>query len=367
MSSRKRSLFSRGLDRRQVVLGAGSVGLTAVASPAIIPALAAETLIVNTQGGEYQEIVERTVLRPFEKKFGVQVVNDPVGTAAQDYAKIRASRGAPGFDVAHNLTPPEVILGAKEKLLEPVSEREVPNLKHVWDKAGAVIPPHGVAHTYMFAALIYNKDKIERPTSWADYWEPHKRYGDKIKGHVIAFHPTNLLAVYALLHAAELGGGNADNMEPAWQRLQAQKPYHGPVVTGSSEAVPYFENGEVWIAPYWSPRSAYYIARGLPFGMVVPGEGVKGLCDVGAVPVGAKNKKLAFEFLNFRLDPEVQREFSLAYYSSPGRGDITDWPKEFAATQIVTKEQMDKLEFPDADMIGAKRRDWTLRWQQVMG
>ncbi|HVL73432.1 MAG TPA: extracellular solute-binding protein [Beijerinckiaceae bacterium] len=355
-----------GPTRRDVLVGAGAFG-TAMAAPAVIPALASETLIVNSQGGEYQEIIEKTVLQPFEKKFGVKVVHDPVGTAAQDYARIRASRGAPGFDVAHNLTPPEVILGAKENLLERVSEREVPNLKYAFEKGKAVVPPHGVPHTYMYAALIYNRDRVERPTSWADYWEPHKRYGDKIKGHVIAFHPTNLLAVYALLHAAELGGGGADNMDPAWKLLQAQKPYHGPVVTGSSEAVPHFENGQVWIAPYWSPRSAYYIARGLPFGMVVPKEGVKGLCDVGAVPVGAANKKLAFEFLNFRLDPEIQREFSLAYYSSPGRGDITDWPKEFAETQIVTKEQMDKLEFPDSEMIGTRRRDWTLRWQQIMG
>ena len=52
----------------------------------------------------------------------------------QDYAKIRASRGAPGFDVAGLLTPPEVILGVKEGLLEKLTEREVPNLRHLWGK-----------------------------------------------------------------------------------------------------------------------------------------------------------------------------------------------------------------------------------------
>ena len=29
------------------------------------------------------------------------------------------------------------------------------------------------------------------------------------------------------------------------------------------------------------------------------------LASTSSVPIGAKNKKLAFEFLNFRLDPEV--------------------------------------------------------------
>jgi putative spermidine/putrescine transport system substrate-binding protein len=367
MSKPKAPSAAFPLNRRQVVAGGAALGASTLSAPFVIPARAAERLVVNTQGGEYQQIVEDTVLNPFAKKFGVEVVNDPTGTAAQDYAKIRASRGAPGFDVSAALTPPEIILGAKEGLFEKISEREVPNVKYVWEKANSLIPPYGIAHTFMFGALIYNKDKVEKPSSWADYWKPGERYGDKIKGHLIAFHPANLLSVYALIHAAELAGGSAMNLDPAWAVLKAQKPYVGPVVTGSAEAVPHFENGDVWVAPYWSSRTGYYIERGLPFGMVIPKEGVNGVADCAAVPVGASNKKLAYEFLNFRLDPDVQRAFSLAYHSSPARSDMGDWPKAFAEVQIVSKEQMDRLQFPDSDAISAKRRDWTLRWQEVMG
>ena len=96
--------MSRNLRRRFLQQAA-----VAVAAPYVITARAQETLIVNTQGGEYQELIERVVIRPFEKKFGVRVIHDPTGTASQDYAKIRASRGAPGFDVAGLLTPPEVL------------------------------------------------------------------------------------------------------------------------------------------------------------------------------------------------------------------------------------------------------------------
>ena len=179
-------------------------------------------------------------MQPFEKKFGVKVIHDATGTSSQDYAKIRASRGAPGFDVAAALSPPEVILGAKEGLLEKITEKEVPNLKFTWEKARAALPPTGAMHTLQFDSLLYNKDKIERPQSWADYWQPEKRYGAKIKGHVINYNPANLLSVYALIHAAELGGGSAANMEPAWALLKAQKPYVGVVVTASAEAVPAF-------------------------------------------------------------------------------------------------------------------------------
>jgi putative spermidine/putrescine transport system substrate-binding protein len=350
-------------SRRTWLKRAGAVAL----APYVITARSQETLIVNTQGGEYQELVERVVIQPFEKRFGVKVIHDPTGTASQDYAKIRASRGAPGFDVAGLLTPPEVILGVKEGLLEKLTEREVPNLKHLWDKSWSVIPAgSGAPHTLQYAALVYNKEKLERPRSWADYWEPQKKYGEKVKGHLINYNPANLLSVYALIHAAQLGKGGVDNMEPAWQRLKAQKPYVGVVVTGSAEAVPHFENGQVWISPYWSARSGYYIDRGLPFDMVIPEEGVIGLFDVACIPTGAKNKKLAYEFLNWRLDPAVQREWALAYFSSPTRPGI-ELPAKFAANQITTKEQIAKTQFPDSDVIGARRKDWTLKWQEIMG
>ena len=353
--------------RRKFLKRAAAAAAAAATSGPWIVARAEDTLTVNAYGGEFQDVFLKTVVRPFEKKFGVKVIYDDAGTAAEDYARIRASRGAPGFDVAAELTPPEIILGAKEKLLDPITEKEVPNLKYVWKKSHEIIPAFGIVHTYQYTALIWNKQKLDKPESWTDYWNPGQRYGEKVKGFVINFRPENLLSIYALIMAAKLGGGGVDKMEPAWELLKRQRPYVGPVVTTSAQAAPYFENGQVWIAPYWSARSAYYVAKGHPIGLTVPKEGTIGLGNCAAIPVGAKNKKLAYEFLNFRLDRDVQREFSLAYYSSPGRPDISDWPKEFTDIQIVREAQMAALEFPDSETIARRRRDWTLKWQEIMG
>jgi putative spermidine/putrescine transport system substrate-binding protein len=354
------------MDRREFLRRASVTTAAAVAAPYVWAQRTDETLVVNSFGGEYQEVFEKAVLRPFEKKFGVKVVHDTTGTSSQDYAKIRASKGAPGFDVAAALSPPEVILGAKEGLLDRLTEKEIPNLRFVWPKAREGLPAQGAIHTLQFDSLFYHKDKIERPVSWADYWQPDKRYGPKIKGHVINYNPANLLSVYALLHAAELGGGSAANMEPAWALLKYQKPWVGVVVTSSAEAVPHFENGEVWISPYWSARAGYYVNRGMPYAMTVPKEGVIANLDSACIPSGAKNKKLAYEFINFWLDKDTQRDWSLAYFCSPGRGDITDWPKAFAESQIVTEQRFAQVRLPDVEAIGVNRRDWTLRWQDIM-
>jgi len=348
---------------RRRFLGASAAAL---AAPAVIPARAAETLVVNGYGAEYQEVLTRTTLEPFEKKFGVRITYDNTGSAAQNYAKIRASRGAPGFDVAGELSPPEIILGAREKLLEPVTEADVPNLKYVWRKSREIIPPLAVVHTYQYAALLWNKTHLPKPESWANYWEPGPAYGDKIKGHLIAFEPANLLSVYALIMAAKLKGGGVDNMAPAWELLQAQKPWVGVSVMASDAAAPYFENDQVWLAPFWSARSGYYAAHNYPVDYTVPKEGTIGLANCAAVPVGTANKKLAFAFINFRLEPEVQHAFSLAYHSSPGRPDLGDWPADYAATQITTEEKMAGVDFPDSAVIGARRGEWTRRWQEIM-
>ena len=354
-------------NRREFIRRASAAAIAGLGAPYVIAQRTEETLVVNSFGGEYQELFEKAVIQPFEKKFSVKVVHDTTGTSSQDYAKIRASQGAPGFDVAAALSPPEVLLGAKEGLLEKITEKEVPNLKFTWEKARQSLPPTGVIHTLQFDSLLYNKDKIEKPASWADYWQPDKRYGAKIKGHLINYNPANLLSVYALIHAAELAGGGATNMEPAWAMLKAQKPYVGVVVTASAEAAPHFESGEVWLSPYWSARAGYYISRGIPYGMTVPKEGVIANIDSASVPIGAKNKKLAYEFINFMLEPATQRAWCIAYFCSPGRGDLTDWPKGFADSQIVTRQQFDLVKLPDLDAIGTNRRDWTLRWQEIMG
>lgn len=367
MPRKDRLADSLPLSRRNILKAGGGLAacLAAGTAPAIITR-AQETLIINSQGGEYQQLFEETVIRPFEEEFNVSVVHDPTGTASQDFARIRASGGAPGFDVAAVLNPPEIILGAREGLLAPITEDKVPNLARVWPELRALVPEHGVAHTVQYASLIYNKDKIERPTSWADYWAPGETYGEDIRSHVIGFNPGNLLSIFALLHAAALGGGGPDNMEPAWEYLANQKPYLGAVVTGSSEAVPHFESGQVWISPYWSARAGFYIDRGLPFEMVIPQEGVYGLIDLVAIPSGAANKDLAYEFVNFRLSKDVQRNFSLAYHSGPARDDVDDLPPEFLEQQIATKEKIEQTIWPDLAAIGENRRDWTLRWQEIM-
>jgi putative spermidine/putrescine transport system substrate-binding protein len=349
--------------RRAVQTAAASAVL---AAPPIV-SRAADTLTIAAYGGEYRDIAMRTVIQPFEKKFSVKVTYDDSG-GVDPYPRIRASRGAPGFDVAAEMVPATIILGAREKNLEPITEKEVPNVKYLSPANAKLIPPNGIVQNYQYLSMVWNKKQIAEPKSWLDYWQAQKTYGEKIKGHIVAHSPANFtLAAYGLIMGARALGGDERSMDAAWKLLEAQKPYVGLVASSSAQAVPYMENEQVWIMPFWSGRASIYVNRGLPYGMTIPKEGTIALGNCSAVPVGASNKKLAFEFLNFRLEPEIQRAFCLAYFASPGRMDIPDWPAEFAASQITTAEKMGRMIFPDEQLISREQRAWTLHWQEIMG
>lgn len=329
-------------------------------------ARAADTLTVTGYGGEYRDIFTKTVIEPFEKKFSVQVQYDDSG-GTDPYPRVRATQGSPGFDVVGETTAPMIFLGAKEKLFEPITEKQVPNIKYAFKKSATIMPPNGIVQTYQYLALIWDTKKVQKPASWLDYWQPGTLYGDKIKGHVITHSPANFpLLIYAMIMGARAKGGGEKNLDPAWDLLRGLKPYIGEVAASSAQAVPYMENEEVWLMPFWSARAALYASRGLPYGMTVPKEGTIALANCSAVPIGAANKTLAFAFLNFRLDPDIQKAFCEAYFASPGRPDIAGFSPGFVEGQITTEEKMAAMVFPDDQYISQKQREWTLQWQEIM-
>ena len=351
------------ISRRQAMTAAAGAAFTIGLARS---ARSADTLTVTGYGGEYRDIFLRTVVQPFEQKFSARVMyDDSVGV--DPYPRVRATHGSPGFDVVGETTVPMLFLGAKEKLYEPITEQLVPNLKYAFKKSAQLMPGNGVIQTYQYLALIWNTKQVQQPQSWLDYWQPGTLYGDRIKGHIIMHGPANFaLLVYAMIMGARAKGGGEKHLDPVWDMLRGLKPYIATVAASSAQAVPYMENEQVWLMPFWSARAALYAARGLPYGITVPREGTIALANCCAVPVGAANKKLAFAFLNFRLEPDIQKAFCEAYFASPGRPDIAGLAPSFVASQITTEAKMATMLFPDDEYIAQKQREWTMQWQEIM-
>ena len=245
----------------------------------------------------------------------------------------------------------------------------MPNLKYVWEKSKTAIPPVGIVAYYQYMPLLWNKKKIDKPTSWADYWKPGAKYGDKIKGHLLGHDPaTNLLEVYSLIMAAKLkGGGDRTTWRRPGSCCKQQKAWRGAVIQTSAQAAPYFENDQVWLTPYWSARSGYYVANKLSAGLHHPARRARSAWPTCPRCRSVRQQEAGARVPELPAGPGRAARVLPRLLRQPRRGRTSrDWPAEFAATQITTEEKMAELDLPDSALIGAKRNEWVMRWQEIM-
>lgn len=314
---------------------------------------------MNAYASEYEDLFNRIIKEPFERETGIKVVYDSTGSAAEDYAKIRAAQGDPGWDVV-SVTAQEPIQGAKEGLLQEITEENVPSLRFLYPNVRQIVGNYGVAHEIQYMSLMYHKERVQpAPDSWEIMWDP------KVKGHALTFQFANILGVFHMVMAAKINGGSLENVEPGFQALERLKDNLLDWPQQSTQAVVHMERGEVWAMPYWDGRAHYYINQGLPYDFVIPKEGSIPLINAMIIPKGAKNKENAYKFLEFWLRREVQREWALGYTVGPGRGDI-DFPEDFKTRHITSQAQLDQMQPPDFDYIARNRPAWTERINRIM-
>jgi putative spermidine/putrescine transport system substrate-binding protein len=338
---------------------AASPAATAAPAAAAPAAKGSGEVVVNGYAAEYEDLFNKLIKAPFEQETGIRVVFDSTGSAAEDYAKIRASGGDPGWDV-DVVTAQEAIQGAKENLLLEITEANVPSMRFLYPDMRKLVGTYGVPHEIQYMSLMYNKEKVQPvPDSWQIMWDP------KLKGHVIDFQFANILGVYHMIMAAKINGGSIENVEPGFQALEKLKDNLLDFPLQSTQAVVYMERGEVWAMPYWDGRAHYYANQGLPYDFVIPKEGSIPLIDALIVPKGARNKENAFRFIEFWLGKEVQRSWALGYTVGPGRGDI-DFPDDFKQRHITSEAQIKQMNPPDFAYIAQNRPAWTDRAQRIM-
>jgi putative spermidine/putrescine transport system substrate-binding protein len=331
---------------------AGAFALLTVASLAT-----AQDLIVNSYGAQYEELVHENVIEPFEEQFGVEVLYDATGSAAEDFARIRATGGQPGFDVVV-MTAPESLQGCREGVLEPMTVETVPNLAALNEDVRATVGDCGAVHEIQYMSLMWRTDHVdEAPTSWQALWDP------AYEGHVMIPDIRSIMAVYLLQVTSVMNGGDLFDLEPGFEAIAELAPRTVAIEASSSIMRQYVERDEAWILPYWSGRAQLAVDDGLPVDFTIPEEGTVPLLSTLNIPAGAQNKDLAFEFVNFWLEKTQQENWALAYKVGSARSDL-DLPEDFASRQVTSSADLEALLLPDQLRLAEERPGWTEIWQR---
>jgi putative spermidine/putrescine transport system substrate-binding protein len=318
----------------------------------------AEQLVVNSYGGPYEQIIMERIIEPFQKMTGISVVYDSVGSASQDYAKIKATRGRPGFDVVV-MTASQSLDGCREGLLEKFSAKTVPNLAKLSPAINKIAGECGAVHELQYMSLMWRTDKIKSaPTSWSLLFQP------ELKGKVILPTFQNIMAANLVQALSVMNGGDLlENVAPGFTAMGKLAKQTVGFEQSSAVMETYIKDGQVWAMPFWNGRAQLLMDSGLPVDYTRPKEGTIPLIATLNVPAGAENKAAAMKFVDFFLEKSSQEAWVTGYKVGSARPDI-EVPDSVRARQITTEEDLKKLLLPDLSITAAKLPEWGDRWER---
>lgn len=336
----------------------GFLFVTLIATTSVASAAVAEPLIVNSYGGPYEDIIRSRIIEPFEKEFNTKVIYDAVGSASQDYAKIKATRGRPGFDVVV-MTASQSLDGCRDGLLEKFSPESVPNIAKLSQEISSIAGACGAVHEVQYLSLLWRKDKLAfAPASWSALFR------EELKGKVILPTFQNIMAAYLMqIMSVKNGGDLIDNVDPGFEAMGNLAKQSIGFEQSSSIMENYLKEGQVWAMPFWNGRAQLLVDSGLPVDYVSPEEGTIPLVATLNVPVGARNKEMAHKFVNFFLEKSSQEAWVTGYNVGSARVDI-DVPDDVRARQITTEADLNNLLIPDLSSVAAKLPEWGARWER---
>ncbi len=339
---------------------AGAPAQAPAAAPTVAPQAAQPTgqIIFSGYGAEYEDMMRKYVIAPFEKKYaGSKVVFDAQGSTSEKLAKLRAAKDQYTFD-ALILTAGDVLAASKEGLLETIDDVKVPEMKNLYDVARTISKGYGPAVSFDPLTLVYNKKRVTpAPDSWNVMWDA--KYKDK----VAVSHASEDKGMFLLLLESYFNGGSEKNVDPGFQKIKELAPNVGAWLTLSAQYVPYLEREEVWLAPYWNGRAQLYKDQNLPIDIAFPKEGTMAVSNIWVVPKAAKNKELAYKFIDFYLQVEQQQAWAENIYYSPTNKNVKLAPDK-AARVIYGPEQISKMRLPDAEVLATDRPKWVERWNK---
>jgi putative spermidine/putrescine transport system substrate-binding protein len=346
---------NRGLNRRDVLRGAGALGLAGALPGA--PAIAQpRTLTVSVWGGLSQDFIKAQVQPEFEKRTGATLAYDIGGQGAR-YNKLLAQKNSPATDVFF-AGDEAIVAGHRAGVLTPAHRKSLTNLGEVADWAMRIketVPEDmvmAVPFTLIAYMLAYNPEVVkEKPTSWADMWRPEFR--DKL---AFASPIHSLMPAFVVL-AAELAGGSETNVDPGFKKLAELRPAKLTIFWTDWAALD--KTGDVTLATEFD----YYLEtmkdQKYPIEYVIPKE--KGIATPESVAIvqGTKNQEIAEAFLDLMISAKVQEAFATQLYSGSINKTVQLSPA--AQARCACGARIDQLRFFDPAMFADNRPAWTER------
>ena len=316
------------MRRRTFLKGFAATATAALAGPVIVTdrtIAQTRTIYVNTWGGSWTAAEEAAFFKPFTDQTGIRVRT----VAPVSYAKLKAQvqSGNYEWDITA-ITQADLLRTEREGLVEPVDWTVVKKDKLFPNAVYA----NGLAYCALGTNLAYRKDKFPQggPKSWADFWDVKKFPGSR-----------SMLnnAVRTVQFALVADGVPVDKVFPldvdrAFRKLDQIKPHIKVWWTQGNQSQQLLRDGEVDLIVMWNARASELQQQGLPVELVWHGATIT--TTMWGVAKGSPNRKLAWEFLQFAVQPKPQADFANKLYYGPTNPEAFKYISPEVSRQLPT-------------------------------
>lgn len=337
---------------------AASQASSSSSSAASSSSSASSTLVISTFGLN-QDIVEKTVMKPFAEANNVTVTLE-VGNASERLTKLKSGANS-GIDVIE-LSQTNAGQGAKDGLFETITEKEVPNIANLTDGAKKVLEQgDGVPYAVNSIGIIYDKEAVGRElTSWADLWAPDLAGKVAIPDISTTFGP-------AMLYLASEQKGvdiESDKGAAAFVALKELAPNVVKTYSKSSDLANMFQAGEIQVAVV--ADFAVGVVQGAKSSttFVVPASGTIANFNTINVAKTSANKELAYKYINWRISAELEKQTASAFNEAPVNKTVTLTAEE--ALNKTVGAVADRAKPMNTSFVNENMANWLKQWNEIL-
>jgi len=317
-----------------------------------------EQLVVTIPGGKQEDDFTRLAFQPFEKLYNAKI-SIVEGSTFDILAKLRAQRANPQIDV-WTMAEPGPVIARDEKLVEPMTVADVPNLAKLIPAAQWNRLPDG---SYPFVdveltaiAVGYNPNFAHTvPTNWNQLADP------MYKGHLLMPNMNVAAGVVLLVVLARVNGGSERNIDPGF--AAAAKVRQNAITLWSShdQVATMLTQGTAWLTVESVDRLGPLNRSGAPINIDYPQDGVVAIGNSMGISAGTRHKKLAERLLNYLLAPEQQSALSAAGIFFPPVAGVRMSPQ---VSYYFPPYVMKKAIALDWEQIAQHADVWQERWNK---
>ncbi len=310
---------------------------------AVLPSCGKKTSTLNLL--VWEGYADPSYVHAFEEQNHCKVSASYMGSSDELVAKLRGG-SAGTYDVISPSSDVATMIASAE-LAAPLDLSKLPAYSQLSPKLTSLPlvrvnnQVYGVPFMWGPDPLIYDTTAFPTvPDSWNAFWDAKYRGKISVWDDLSTVYMAAQVLGYDKPDPSQLYNLSDAQLDTVKKKLLELKPNIRKMWSSGGELTNLFQNHEVVAAMGWPLMTNQLRKAKFPVGETIPKENTTGWIDHLMITAGSENKELAYKFLAFMIEAQIQKKVT----------DITGYtPANPQAAQFMTTEEIKSLHLDDVE------------------